>query len=197
MNRFSLLIGAVVMCLLLPVLPAAAHGSVAAGDYTVEIGFVNEPPLAGYPNTLVVIVTNHKANAPVIGLQDTLQGELINGASRLKVKLEPVEGADGTYQAAVLLTDAGDYTCHVTGSIEKLPVDISMTSGPTTFNSTVPPSDISFPRQQPSVMDIQAAQAAADRKALAGIIIAVIAAVLGAAGLTAALVKGRSRAKVS
>jgi hypothetical protein len=167
--------------LLIPNSSAFAHGSTTVGDYTVEIGFKNEPALQGEINGLDLVVTNSKTNKPVTGLEDTLQAEIIFGASKKALKIEPVEGEDGAYTADVLPTALGDYTWHIFGKIENTPVDVKMTSSPTTFVSVVPPSDVSFPGQQPAVLDVEARLAQAEQRATMGIIV-------GAAGLLVGIV---------
>ena len=39
---------------------AFAHTSVTAGDYTIEIGWVNEPPIVGQQNAIVVNVSDRQ-----------------------------------------------------------------------------------------------------------------------------------------
>ena len=158
---YPVLILLVALMLLIPAAPVSAHGSTTVGDYTIEIGFKNEPALQGEPNGLDLTVTNTKTNTPVTGLENTLQAEFIFGASKKTLPIEPVEGVDGAYTAAVLPTETGDYTWHIFGKIEDTPADITMTSSPTTFDSVVPQSEISFPSAQPSLASLQADVAAA------------------------------------
>ena len=122
-----------------------AHGMTTVGDYELEIGFHNEPVVVGLPNALDLFVTNTKTGEMVNGLQDTLQAELIFGASKKLFDLEPQEGEDGAYTAFVIPSAAGDYTWHITGKINDTPVDVSMTSSPDTFNSAEEASAYSFP----------------------------------------------------
>jgi len=42
-----------------------AHESVTVGDYTIEIGWVNEPPLVGQQNAIVVNVSTTSDGQPV------------------------------------------------------------------------------------------------------------------------------------
>ena len=124
---------------------AFAHGLTTVGDYELEIGFHNEPVVVGMPNSLDLFVTNAKTGEKVNGLQDTLQAELIFGASKKTLNLEPQEGEDGAYTAYVIPAATGDYTWHITGKINETPVDVSMTSSPDTFNSAEEASVYSFP----------------------------------------------------
>ncbi len=47
------------------------------------------------------------------------------------------------------------YTWHIFGAIENTPVNISMTSSPTTFASVEPRSQYSFPAREPSLQDLR------------------------------------------
>jgi hypothetical protein len=186
--RIALLLAA---ALALPAAAAFAHSETTAGDYSIGIGFTSEPALAGMPNGLDLMVASSKTGKPVTGAEETLQAELIFGASKQKVKIEPVEGTDGAYTASVLPTDPGDYTWHVFGTVEKQAVDVSMTSSPSTFSSVVPVSDLSFPSKLPSVLALGSSVDSANRLALVGIIVGAVGVVAGIAGLVAAL--GRRR----
>jgi hypothetical protein len=143
--RLFLMLLATVMAALLVHSVASAHGMTTVGDYELEIGFHNEPVVVGMPNSLDLFVTNAKTGEKVNGLQDTLQAELIFGASQKSFNLEPQEGEDGAYTAYVIPAAAGDYTWHITGKINDTPVDVSMTSSPDTFNSAEDASAYSFP----------------------------------------------------
>src|SRR5512146_113200 len=123
--------------LLAPTATVFAHGSTTVGNYIIDVGFKNAPAIQGQMNGLDLLVTNSKTNKPVTGLENTLKAEIIFGASKKALKIEPVEGEDGAYTAAVMPTQLGDYTWHIFGTIENIPVDISITSSPTTFASVV------------------------------------------------------------
>lgn len=192
-KRISILITALTLIsLLAPSKIVSAHGSTQVGDYQIEIGFRNEPALQGQLNGLELIVTNTKTQKPVTGLENTLKGEVIFGASKKPVKIEPVEGEDGTYTAPVLPTEVGDYTWHIFGTIENTPVDVSMTSSPTTFASVDPPSTVSFPGSEPGASDLQAELQGARQTAQIALVVAVVGTLIGLAGLAMALTRGRS-----
>ncbi len=159
---------------------ASAHGGIEVGDYELVIGFRNEPAYAGEPNGLDLVVTSAASEAPVTGLEKTLQVEIINGSHRQTLPVKAIWGEEGSYTANVLPTREGDYTWHVFGTIEGTPVDVSLTSSPTTFNSVQSKASISFPIIEPSTAELSAQVAAANRTAL-------FALVVGAAGLLAGL----------
>jgi hypothetical protein len=163
MKRFARLFGVSLLLVVLAV-PfitsiAAAHGQTSVGDYGIEIGFHNEPAYVNEPNALDLIVTNSKTNEKVTGLEDTLQAEIIFGSSKKTLKVEATE-EDGVYTAYVVPTAVGDYTWHIFGKIKDTPVDISMTSSPTTFNSVETMDDYEFPAPASTSSDMQAQMAA-------------------------------------
>ena len=181
--KFMLSFSVVAILLLgLPV-SALAHGTTQVGDYELVIGFHNEPVYQGEPNSLDLFVTNTKTNEKVNGLEDSLQVEIIHGASKKTLKLEPQEDLDGAYTADVIPTATGDYTWHVFGKIGDTPVDVSMTSAPDTFNPVEPKSDTSFPGTELSAAELSAQTAAAASTAQTALMIGGIGAVLGLAGL--------------
>ncbi len=143
--RLAFLLLATILVALLVHSAVFAHGMTTVGDYELEIGFHNEPVVVGMPNALDLFVTNAKTGEKVNGLQDTLQAELIFGASTKSFALEPQEGGDGAYTAYVIPAAVGDYTWHITGKINDTPVDVSMTSSPDTFNSAEEASMYTFP----------------------------------------------------
>lgn len=172
---------------------ASAHGQTTVGDYQLEIGFHNEPALQGQPNSLDLFVTDAKTNQKVNGLEDTLQAEVIYGSSRRTLKIEPQEDLDGAYGAPIIPTALGDYTWHIFGTIQGTPVDVSMTSSPTTFNSVEALSAYAFPAADPTAADLQAQAAASARMAQLALILAVVGVILGAGGLAYGLSGRRAR----
>jgi hypothetical protein len=161
---------------------ALAHGPVQVGDYTLIIGFHNEPVLQGEPNSLDLFVTNTKTGEKINGLEKTLKAEIIFGSHTREVELAPQEDQDGAYGAAILPTRTGDYTWHIFGDINGTRVDVKMTSSPTTFESITPKSDISFPDSEPALTDVQADAAAAAQSAQTAMILGIVGAVLGIVG---------------
>jgi hypothetical protein len=183
-----------VVLLLVTATAAFAHGSTTVGDYTIEIGFKNEPAIQGEMNGLDLIVTNTKTEKPVTGLADSLQAEIIFGASKKTLKIEPVEGEDGAYTAAVIPTAVGDYTWHIFGKIEDTPVDISMTSSPTTFVSVDPPSTITIPGSAAAGLTSEMALAQANQRATIGMIAGLVGILIGLVSLVVAVTRGAKRA---
>ena len=181
--KFMLACVVVSILLLGPAITALAHGTTQVGDYELVIGFHSEPVYQGEPNSLDLFVTNTKTNEKVNGLEDSLQVEIIHGASKKTLKLEPQEDLEGAYTAGVIPTATGDYTWHVFGKIGDTPVDVSMTSGPDTFNPVEPKSNTSFPSADLSAAELSAQTTVAASTAQTALIIGGIGIVLGLAGL--------------
>jgi hypothetical protein len=174
------------LCALLLTCSASAHGVIQVGDYELVIGFHNEPAYQGEPNGLDLFVTNVQTNEPVNGLEETLQVEIIYGASTKQLRLRPQFGQDGAYTADVLPTAAGDYTWHIWGEIEGTPVDVSMTSSPDTFGSVEAKSEFAFPAPEPALQEVQAQSRLA-------LVIGILGAVLGALGAAMGFLAIRAR----
>jgi hypothetical protein len=166
MNRFnrSLVITLIAaMCAL--VVPAMAsaheHRDVADGRYSLVVGFSTEPAYTGFLNGLDQRVSDNSlatpsadgeepAGAPVDGLEETLQAEIIYGDQTMPLTIEPRWQTPGAYDAWVVPTAAGDYTFHIFGTIGDTPIDETFTSSPEGFGSVADQSTIQFPKASAS-----------------------------------------------
>ena len=63
-------------------------------------------------------------------------------------------GIPGDYEAPLIPTAPGDYTFHLSGTIDGTAVDETATSSDATFNSVVDATGIQFPNQLPALTDI-------------------------------------------
>lgn len=162
-----------------------AHGRTQVGDYELVIGFRNEPAYQGEPNGLDLVVTNTATNEPVIGLEETLQVEVIYGASKRELPLRARFGQDGAYTADILPTEAGDYTWHIWGDLEETPVDVMMTSSPDTFGSVEPKTEFSFPAAEPTTQELRDQTRLALLFGILGTVLGVIGMIVGFLGMRA------------
>ena len=170
---------------------ALAHGKTTVGDYDLVIGFHNEPPVVGEVNSLDLFVTNSKTGEKIDGLDQTLQAEIIFGASKKTIELYAQDEGDGAYGADVIPTRAGDYTWHIWGKIKDTPVDVKMTSSPTTFETVAAKSDLSFPDALPGEAEVQAQASAAQGSAQTALIVGIVAALLGLVAIVLSIVRTR------
>src|SRR5690606_39107967 len=122
---------------------ANAHERREVGDYTFIIGFLNEPALLNEPNSLDLRISNTETEEPVEGLEETLR---VTGSAQgqdMELELRPRFNTPGAYNGYFMPTAGGEYTFHVTGTIEGNEIDETFSSGPDTFSNVAAP--VGFP----------------------------------------------------
>jgi len=139
---------------------ASAHEERTIGKYHFAVGFGDEPAYTGLKNSAQLLLRDAN-DRPVTNLTDTLKVEVIYGAQKTTLPLEPFFeigefGIPGDYRAWFFPTEPGSYTFHFTGSIKGQSVDASFTSGPTTFSDVEDPTSVQFPAKEPSVGQVAA-----------------------------------------
>lgn len=161
---------------------ALAHESRDVGEYTIVVGFIDEPVFSGDKSGLEFFVS--RGEEPVEGLEETLEAEVTAGGETRELEVGPRFGEAGAYESVFYPTASGQYTFHIFGQIGDQPFDEEFTSGPDTFHEVQEVTSGQFPVQFPSTADL-----ARDAEAGAGAATtATIALALGAAGLLAGLV---------
>lgn len=186
---------------------ASAHARLTVGDYTIALGWVNEPAYAGQVNAIQALVSNADGS-PVTDLASGDLKVIVSAAGQTShpFALEPafdVEegwGTPGDYHASIMPTSAGDFTFHITGSIHGQSVDESVTSGEDTFSTPQDPTAIQVPNKLPTVGDLATRVDRVDARASSdsstamyvGAGLAIIGIVIGVAALAVAL---RNRAR--
>jgi hypothetical protein len=93
-----------------------AHESITVGDYTLEIGWLSEPPIVGQQNAIVVNVSTGEEQAveDVSGLTVTIS----YGGQDKTLTLQPLgEDTPGQFIAPILPTVAGQYTIKLGGTL--------------------------------------------------------------------------------
>ncbi len=175
-NRIFMLLGATLLAafMLAQPLVGSAHDHRDVGDYTLTVGFINEPAIQGDTNGIWLEVL--KGEEPVLGLADTLQAEVTYGDQTRQFELTPAFGEDGVYEAVFIPTEPGDYTFRFLGLIDGVDVDESFTSSPEGFDSVAPRADLEFPSTDGSVGNDDTVQVAMPLAAGATVL------VLGAVG---------------
>ena len=94
-----------------------AHESITVGDYTIEIGWVNEPPIVGQQNAIVVNVSTTKDNQPVEDVSG-LTVTVSYGGQNKTLTLQPLgEDTPGQFVAPILPTIPGQYTVNLGGKL--------------------------------------------------------------------------------
>jgi hypothetical protein len=179
--RHSALLGALLALLAFPGI-AAAHEVREVGEFSLTVGFMDEPVFTDQKSGLEFRVT--RGEEPVEGLESSLQAEVIYSGQSRELPISPRFGQPGWYQSVFFPTAAGPYTFHISGTIDGQEIDESFTAGPDTFGEVQDATSGQFPVAFPGTGDI-----ARDAEAgAAAATTATIALVLGAGGLLAGLV---------
>ena len=161
---------------------ALAHEEREVGDYTFEVGMLEEPVFVGQKSGLELHVT--RGDEPVERLGESLQATVSFGGETRDLEISPRFGEPGAYQSVFFPTAAGPYSFHVTGEVEGQSIDETFTAGPDTFGEVRDLAAGQFPVQFPATADlVRDAEAGANAATTA-----TIALVLGGAGLLAGLV---------
>lgn len=86
-----------------------AHESITVGDYTLEVGWLSEPPVVGQPNAIVVHVST--ADEQPVDDVSALTISVSYGGQSKPLTLEPVdEHSAGQFMASIVPTVPGQYT---------------------------------------------------------------------------------------
>ncbi len=110
------------LALILNVQLALAHESITVGDYTLEVGWLSEPPVVGQHNAIVVNVTTGEEQ-PVEDIS-SLTLTISYGGQQKTLTLEPAdEHSPGQYMAPILPTVAGEYSVIFGGMLGDTAVD--------------------------------------------------------------------------
>jgi hypothetical protein len=152
--------GAVIAALVLSSV-ADAHVVKTFGTYSVALGWVHEPTYVGQQNAVQVVIKDAAGKA----VTDLADGDLKVTVSVAGQASSPMPllntfdpdtglGVAGDYEAPLIPTAPGDYTFHLTGTIDGTPVDETATSSDSTFNSVVDSTGIEFPNQLPTLTEI-------------------------------------------
>jgi hypothetical protein len=96
---------------------AFAHESITVGDYTLEIGWVSEPPIVGQQNAIVVNVSTTSDGQPVEDVSG-LTVAVSYGGQNKTLTLQPLgEDTPGQFVAPILPTVPGQYTVDLGGKL--------------------------------------------------------------------------------
>jgi hypothetical protein len=172
---------------------ASAHTTIIVGKYAVEIGWVNEPPIANQPNDVVVNVAGapSEGSTPAAGPAPTqIAPESIDvsklivtaeyGGQSKQLTIQPLgEDTPGQYIAPMTPTRAGIYTIHLSGMV-----------GDTTIDKDVQPEEVqlpdivTFPRLPADQSSSSSGLGLAGWLGIAGLILGAIGAVSGLVALS-------------
>jgi hypothetical protein len=147
-RMFAVAGGLAATVVLISAAPASAHVEKQIGPISLEIGFGTEPAYVGQPNSVQVILSEH--GSPVVDLGNTLKVRVSFGGQQTTLPIEPNfevggDGQPGDYRAWFIPSQAGPYTFQLSGSVHGTKVNLSVTSGPKTFDEVNDPSEAMFP----------------------------------------------------
>lgn len=125
---------------------ASAHAERTVGPFDLEIGFLSEPTYTGVPNAVFLELS--KEGHPITDLGDALSVRLGFGDQTSDpLVFDPLE-EPGQYQAPFVPSQAGAYTFTLTGTLDGVKFDLSLTSGPKTFEEVQDAAGSTFPQVQ-------------------------------------------------
>jgi len=103
-----------------------AHESITVGDYTIEIGWVNEPPIVGQQNAIVVNVSTTSDEKPVEDVSG-LTVAVSYGGQNKTLTLQPLgQDTPGQFVAPILPTIPGQYTINLGGKLGDTDVKVDV-----------------------------------------------------------------------
>ena len=119
---------------------ASAHTTIHVGDYDVEVGWVDEPPVVGQRNAVVVNVSNTKAADAAVDISK-LTVSVNYGGETKTLTLQPLsEDTTNQYIGPILPMVAGQYTVQLRGQLDN--TNISSDVQP---EEVVPADTLAFP----------------------------------------------------
>jgi hypothetical protein len=132
---------------------ASAHAERSVGPFDLEIGFLGEPAYVGVPNAVFLELSH--GGEPVTDLGDALTVTVGFGDQTSEPFLfEPLE-EPGQYQAPFVPSQAGAYTFTLAGTLDGVEFDLSLTSGPKTFDEVQDLAGATFPPvEAPTTADL-------------------------------------------
>jgi hypothetical protein len=143
-KKISIAMLAVLVALLASVFAsgsASAHEVRTVGKYSFVVGWLEEPAYAGLKNGLDLTICDGACayttkdgqrvlSNPVLDADKTLKAEVIMGsAAPLALPLEGVWSNPGKYASYFEPSKAGDYTFHISGTLNGQNIDEKFTSG--------------------------------------------------------------------
>jgi hypothetical protein len=103
-----------------------AHESITVGDYTLEIGWLSEPPIVGQQNAIVVNVSTTSDEQPVEDVS-ALTVTVSYGGQNKTLTLQPLgEDTPGQFVAPILPTVPGQYTVSLGGKLGETDVKVDV-----------------------------------------------------------------------
>ena len=121
------------------IMPAYAHISKTFGNITTEVGWSNEPPLAGQINNVIVQVNKASVSnsTPVRNALSEMDNLVKYGGVTKSIDFQPSEESEGMYEAQIIPTRIGSYGLILNGTIQ----------GQSIPNAEIPLDDVESPQK--------------------------------------------------
>lgn len=126
---------------------ALAHTRVEVGPYAIVVGWLQEPPIVGERNALVLEITENEQ--PVAGAEATLDVEVLYAGRTWRVNMNPT-ATPGLYTATLFPTVRGVYTTRLFGTLGSTAVDVQVDP-----EEVQPASNLQFPQPLPDTIALQ------------------------------------------
>ena len=147
-----------IAALALPSAVADAHVTRVVGPYTVTLGWIDEPPLAGVKNGIEIGVTD-SAGRRVTELGAPAEVQVAFGDAQTTIPLEPSE-EPGVFQAPLIPTRPGTYAFNLNATVGGRDISTGATCSEQTFECVAAATDAEFPVKDPAVSEVAARVAA-------------------------------------
>lgn len=120
-------------------MPAYAHISKTFGNITIEVGWSNEPPLAGQINNVIMQINKTSgSNSTLVRNALSEMDTLVKyGGVTKSIDFQPSEESEGIYEAQIIPTRIGSYDLVLNGTIQ----------GQSILNSEIPLDDVESPQK--------------------------------------------------
>jgi len=129
----------VIILLLLNFRVAFAHEAITVGDYTLEVGWLSEPPIEGQQNAIVVNVS--ASDEQLVEDVSSLTVTVSYGGHNKTLTLQPLgEDTPGQFVAPILPSVPGEYTVILGGALGDTAVDAQ-----TQVEEVQPATTLAFP----------------------------------------------------
>jgi hypothetical protein len=130
---------------------AFAHETITVGDYEIEIGWANEPPVVGQQNAIVVNVSDTSSGeAQPVEDVSSLTVTVSYGGQSKELTLQPLgEDTPGQFVAPILPTVPGQYTVTLGGTLGDTAVDAQVEP-----EEVAPADTLQFPSAAPQSANV-------------------------------------------
>jgi hypothetical protein len=115
------------LALILNTQSVLAHESITVGDYTIEVGWLSEPPIVGQHNAFVLNVSRKSDGQPVEDISSLTLTISYGGQEKSLTPEHVNELSHGQFMAPVVPTVPGQYTLIIGGRLDETTfVDVHM-----------------------------------------------------------------------